>query len=123
MRVLAVLLVVLVVLVPAVDTFAQGGSDDDSLDAVPGGRPQMTPQQRQESLEKLSSLFIFTIILLVAMVVVLVVASIALRRRLRALEGRQQRAATQLEDLWWRMDGPNPFENEQPEEEEGRKEE
>jgi len=41
-----------------------------------------------------------------------VVMSITLRRRLTALEGHQTRAATQLEDLWWRMEGPNPFEDE-----------
>ncbi len=79
--------------------------------AAPAKQGSMTREQ-QQSLERLTGLFILTLLLILAMTVSLIIISLTLRRRLRALEDRQVRSVTQLEDLWWRMEGPNPFEDE-----------
>jgi len=68
---------------------------------------RLTPTQRQ-ALKRVTALFIATLILLVLMVAGLIVLTLTLRRRVHALEKEEARAATELEDLWWRTSGSKP---------------
>jgi len=111
MRVAAVALVVALVLCAGAACLAQ------EAPSRPEALPRDLSPQQKEALERGTALFIITILMLLLMVVVLVIFSIALRRRVAALEQRQERAVTQLEDLWWRMEGPNPFENDKKKDE------
>lgn len=113
MRAAALLLSAILVLAPFASALAQDAPPRPAAGEAAG--IEMSPQQR-ESLQKLTALLIITLVVLLIMVVVFVVISITLRRRLVSLEERQMNAATQLEDLWWKMEGPNPFDEEEKKE-------
>ena len=85
----------------AAAAFAQAG-----LPAEAPARPltQLTPQQ--QSLNRLTVLFIITLILFLIMIFTVIVFGMILHRRVRAVEERKEKAATELEDLWWKMGMP-----------------
>ena len=100
-RALSIMMAAVILAAICLPAFAQA----PSRPAANEGPLKMSPTQR-ESLKKLTALFIITLALILIMVVALVVVGITIRRRLTAVESRQSAAATQLEDIWWRMEGP-----------------
>ena len=107
MRFHALCAVLLVLLVP-VALYAQ---EAPSRPQAPAEESALSPEQK-ESLQKLTALFITTVILIVIAMAAIVIVGLTIRRRLTSIEKRQTQAATQLEDLWWKMEAPNPFEDE-----------
>ena len=100
----------LIVAALAFSCVAAAGICDDT--PAQSGQPERGLRwQQQQALERGTALFILTVIVLVLMMAALFIVSIVLRRRVQALEKKQERAATELEDLWWRMgmNAPNPF--------------
>lgn len=79
-----------------------------AADQNPQASPELTEQQQQGQLKGLIMLLLITLVLLVVMIAALVIFGITIRKRLRIFEEQRPKLPTELEDLWWRMNNPEP---------------
>ena len=64
------------------------------------------PSPDKETVKRLTSLFALTLSLFLLMVVAMVAVGVLARRRAAAATKELERKSGELEDLWWKMEGP-----------------